>query len=158
MGQRVAGLLVFLFAASFGSITFSQIALTVSAQAGGVETTFTLAQLKALPQVDIITGNEFVDGQRDFRGPLVRQVLQLGGGGGAVEVRLTAANDYQVEFPAQELRKYDAILALSMDGKALSRRGKGPIWVIYPMSQHPELRDPVYNSRLIWQLVQMEYK
>jgi hypothetical protein len=30
--------------------------------------------------------------------------------------------------------------------------------VIYPMSDHIELRDPVFNSRLIWQLVKLEYR
>jgi hypothetical protein len=45
-----------------------------------------------------------------------------------------------------------------MDGVPLSKRDKGPIWMIYPMSDHEELRDPVYNSRLIWQVVKLEYK
>lgn len=158
MNRRITGFLVFLFAACIGSITFSQIVLTVAAESGKVEKTFTLKELRALKQVDVHTGNEFIDGMRDFRGPLAREVLKLSGGADATTVRLTAANDYQVEFPAAELRKYNVILALSMDGKPLSKRGKGPIWMIYPMSDHAELRDPVYNSRLIWQLVKMEYK
>lgn len=31
-------------------------------------------------------------------------------------------------------------------------REKGPIWVIYPMNDHPELRSDTYNDRLVWQL------
>lgn len=158
MNRRFSALLVFLFAAFVSSLALAKPALTVTDAAGKSVRTFTLAALRALPQTDVRTGNEFVDGVRDFRGPLARKILDLAGGQGATMVKLTAANDYAVEFPVSELRKYDAILALSMDGTPLSRRGKGPIWMIYPMSEHAELRDPVYNSRLIWQLVKIEYR
>jgi hypothetical protein len=93
-----------------------------------------------------------------FRGPLIRNLLQLYRAGDAQHVIFTAANDYQVEVDVTEFYKYDAILALSMDGELLSKREKGPVWVIYPMSDHIELRDPVFNSRLIWQLVKLEYR
>ncbi len=158
MSKQIPGFLVFLFAVFFGSVTVAQTALTVQDAEGKIQKRFTLSDLRALPQTDVRTANEFVDGTRDFRGPLARLVLDRSGGKDAKTVTLTAANDYQVSITVSELRKYDAILALSMDGKALSKRGKGPIWMIYPMSQHAELRDPVYNSRLIWQLVKMEYK
>jgi len=158
MTRRLSGFLVFLVAALIGGMTLSQTVLTVSNATSGTTMTFSLADLQAMPQTDIRTENEFVDGKRDFRGPLARNVLDLAGGKQAKTVILTAANDYQVEFKAVELRKYDVILALTMDGKALSRRGKGPIWMIYPMSDHAELRDPVFNSRLIWQLVKIGYQ
>ncbi len=31
-------------------------------------------------------------------------------------------------------------------------REKGPVWVIYPMDDNPELRNDLYNDRLVWQL------
>ncbi|HSG35732.1 MAG TPA: oxidoreductase, partial [Sphingomonadaceae bacterium] len=67
-----------------------------------------------------------------------------------------AANDYKVEIPLEDFVRYDVIFATSMNGDRLSLRDKGPIWIIYPMSDHRELRDPAYNQRLIWQLVRIE--
>jgi len=132
--------------------------LTVVSTATSAETTFTLDDLLAMDQVEVDTENEFVDGRKIFSGPLVRAVLERIGGQNSERVRLTAANDYQVEVPTHEFFDYDAILSLSVDGVPHSKREKGPIWVIYPMSDFAELRDPVYNSRLIWQLVKMEYQ
>jgi hypothetical protein len=158
MKRYVVSLLVFLFAASLSSVAISQTILTVASTAGGTVKTFTLEELVALGEVEIKTGNEFIDGERTFKGPLIRDVLRASKAADARAVWLTAANDYQVEVDPKEFFEYDAILALSMDGQALSRREKGPIWVIYPMSERAELQDPVYNSRLIWQLVKLEYR
>jgi len=123
----------------------------------GAETALSEAEILALPQAVINTENEFVDAMTRFDGPLGRDILALLGEGGSTVV-LTAVNDYAVEVPVEDFANYDVIFALSADGERFSRRDKGPIWVVYPMSDHQELQDPVYNSRLIWQLVKVELK
>jgi hypothetical protein len=40
----------------------------------------------------------------------------------------------------------------------MSVRENGPLWIIYPMSDHPELQAPIYNSRLVWQLTAIAIK
>jgi hypothetical protein len=117
---------------------------------------FTLEALAELPQVTIVTENEFSDGAVSYRGPLIRDVLAHLGLDQAATIRLTAANDYYVDIPSSDFRRYNVILALEADGARLSRREKGPLWVMYPISDHSELRDPVYNTRLIWQVVRIE--
>ena len=47
---------------------------------------------------------------------------------------------------------------MTANGERLSRRDKGPIWLIYPLDDHEELKDPVYTIRLIWQLTAMELR
>ncbi len=158
MNKHFVGFLVFLFAAVFSSILSAQTVLTVASMSGDVVKTLSLADMQALRQIEVKTSNEFVDGEKIFRGPLVRDILGLVNASAAKKVIFTAANDYQVEVDVAEFYKYNAILALTQDGALLSKRGKGPIWVIYPMSDFIELRDPVYNSRLIWQLVKLEYQ
>ena len=112
--------------------------------------------LEALPQVTIVTENEFANGRVAYRGPLMRDVLAQLGLDDATEVRLVAANDYFVDIPTEDFRAYDAILAMEADGKRLSRREKGPLWLMYPISDHVELSDPIYLRRLIWQVVRIE--
>lgn len=117
---------------------------------------FTLDELEALPQTTIVTENEFTDGAVTFRGPLVRDILEHLGMEEAETIRFVAANDYYVDIPAGDFRKYNVILALEADGSRLSRRERGPLWLMYPISDHSELRSPVYNTRLIWQVVRVE--
>jgi hypothetical protein len=45
---------------------------------------------------------------------------------------------------------------MEADGKKLSRRDKGPLWLMYPISDNAELADPRYIHRLIWQVIRIE--
>lgn len=112
--------------------------------------------LAKLPQVTIVTENAFVDGEVAYTGPLVRDVIDHLGLGAAELFRFTAANDYSIEIPASDFRNYDTIFAMEADGRKLSRREKGPLWLMYPISDNEELRDPIYVHRLIWQVVRIE--
>ncbi len=108
-------------------------------------------QFMEFEQHSVVTGNEFVDGEVEFEGPLARDVVALFEID-AEEYVFTAVNDYAVPIPAEDIMEYDVILAVSQDGVPFSRRTKGPIWVIYPMTDHEELQDRTYNDRLIWQV------
>ena len=124
---------------------------------GAVESkVFTKNDLQLLPQIEVATANDYVDGTPVFQGPLLRDVVALAGLGNPATIRLIAVNDYSVTMPFDDALTYDVILAMTQDSKALSRRSKGPIWVIYPMSAHEELQEPSYNARLVWQLVEIE--
>lgn len=131
--------------------------LTLVSAITGTEIALSEAEVLALPSATVNTENEFVDAMTRFEGPLGRDLLALLGEGGT-SVVLTAVNDYAVEVPIEDFINYDVIFAMSANGDRFSRRDKGPIWVVYPMSEHAELRDPVYNARLIWQLVKVEVK
>jgi hypothetical protein len=117
-----------------------------------------LDELAAMPQTTVATENEFTDGVVAYRGPLVRDVLSRLGLDALDEVRFVAANDYYVDIPTSDFTEYDVILAMEADGERLSRREKGPLWLMYPISDHSELKNPIYLRRLIWQVVRIEAK
>ena len=71
-------------------------------------------------------------------------------------LRFSAANDYYVEIPTEDFRRYDVIMAMQADGVPLARREKGPLWLMYPISGQADLQDPIYIHRLIWQLETVE--
>ena len=108
----------------------------------------------------ITTGTDWTDGEKTFKGPLVRDVLEFAGLkiGMPETVSAKAANDYSVEIPGEDFTKYDVILATEMDGKPLTLRDKGPLWIVYPRDDHAELDDPIFNARWIWQLVELGVK
>lgn len=114
-----------------------------------------LEAIRDLPQRDIDTTTTWTDGTSRFRGPLLRDVLAYAGAGGTRLVA-TAVNDYFVTIPVEDALRYDVILAHEMDGEPLKRSDKGPLWVVYPESEHSELLDPLYNGRWIWQLKKIE--
>jgi hypothetical protein len=127
-----------------------------SADPAQSEVSFTEADLLALPQVTIRTRTEFTDGVVEFVGPLARDATASVKTDPATSVHLVAANDYAIDIPLSDITDYDVILAMQADGKRLTRRDKGPIWLISPLDDHPELQDPTYTIRLIWQLTTME--
>jgi hypothetical protein len=122
------------------------------------EVRFTEADLLSLPQVTIRTRTEFTDGVVEFVGPLVRDAIAFIEIGAATTVHLVAANDYAIDIPLGDFTDYDVILALRTNGERLTIRDKGPIWLMYPLDDHAELQDPMYNNRLIWQLTVIELR
>lgn len=118
--------------------------------------TFTREELAALDQAVITTGNDFIDGVAEFKGPLAHEIVDMVARAGLESVRLTSLSDFFIEVSIAELRTYGAILALQQDGVQLSRRDKGPIWLIYPVDIYPELQDSAYTSRQIWQVRTIE--
>lgn len=134
--------------------TLADPALVLSRGDEAVE--LTLEDLEAMPQHSITTVTEFTDGATTFTGPLARDVFEHLDLNEVDTVRLTAINDYFIDVPTSDFRQYDVIMALEADGRRLSRRDKGPIWLMYPISDHEELADPQYVARLIWQLVSAE--
>jgi hypothetical protein len=137
-------------------VVAGEVALSLVAANNGQTLELSIEELEALPQATVRTETDFTDGMTVFTGPLVRDVLALHALDRIDTVRFVAANDYFVDIPTNEFTTYDVILAMTADGKALSRRDRGPLWLMYPISDHSELNDPLYLRRLIWQVVRIE--
>lgn len=116
---------------------------------------FDMEMLRALPSTIIHTHTSVMDGAQRFEGFLLRDLL---GGLGAkgLTIRASALNDYNVDIPLADIEKFDVIVAHSMNGSPLSLRDKGPLWIVYPRDQHPELQDIRYDYRWVWQLKALE--
>ena len=119
--------------------------------------TFTRSDLENLPQQTIRTKTPWTDGIHDFSGPLVNNVLSAAGKRGRI-LQCVALNDYAVDIPIGDIERYQPILAMKQDGKNMSTREKGPLWVIFPWSDNPELWTESYFSRSIWQLKEIELR
>ncbi len=110
--------------------------------------------LKDFPQHEIRTSTTVTDGTPLFEGFLMRDLLDtLGAEGSTITAR--ALNDYLMEIPREDFETYDVIGALYMDGEELTARDKGPVWIVYPRDDHTDLQDIRYDTRWVWQLVEM---
>ena len=135
------------------------ILLTVSGEisntnASGVAQ-FDLKMLKALEQSEITTDTIWTAGEHVFTGVRLDVLLDHLGAQGTT-LAATAINDYSVDIPTSDAKPEGPIVAYAMDGKEMSRRDKGPLWVIYPYASSSEYRTEVIYSRSIWQLDRLE--
>ena len=112
--------------------------------------------LLAWGQDELRTTTPFTDGSSTYSGVLASRLLDLLGADGSQLLLTRALNDYAATIPVQEVRDYPVLLALDRDGQPLSVRERGPLWVVYPWSQRPELDDRVHRQRSIWQLTAIE--
>ncbi|WP_386173253.1 hypothetical protein [Sulfitobacter sp. R86518] len=150
LNYKVFGATIAAYLSMMPNLAFSQVILTVTNQEAS--TKFTHEELSSLPQVVLLTANDYVDQPTSFQGPLLRSVLEASGIGRDAKLNMIALNDFTSTVPASDAFDYDVILAILREGKTMPVREKGPVWVIYPMDDNPELRNDLYNDRLVWQL------
>jgi hypothetical protein len=132
----------------------SPVVLTVRT-AGGQAQPFDMARLELLPQRSIVTATPWYDHPRKFTGPLLRDVLAAAGAKGTT-LKAIALNDYAVVIPVADAMKFDVVVARLLDDKPMPRREKGPLFIIYPFDEQPELRKQLYFTRCAWQLRDIE--
>lgn len=115
---------------------------------------FDLDLLASLPQHSFTTGTIWTEGANTYRGVLLKDLLAAVGATGST-VRATALNDYQISFPAADIGDDAPLVAYLADGKPMSVRDKGPLWLIYPFDSNAEYRTEESYARSIWQMYQL---
>ena len=115
------------------------------------------AMLEAIGTTTLKTTTVWTSGEVVFEGVLVRDVLDALGAQGQ-EVVATALNDYVATLPMEELRQYPVMLAFKMNGRYLHVKDKGPLWIVYPRDQFPELRNSMTDKKWVWQLRELEVR
>ncbi|ALN75662.1 MULTISPECIES: molybdopterin-dependent oxidoreductase [unclassified Aureimonas] len=124
---------------------------TISNTNGDGIARFDLAALEAIGGRSATMETPWTDGPTQFSGPFLRNVLAEVGAKGS-KVQLIALNDYAADIPVGDATGLDTILATRMNGKPLSVRDKGPLFLIYPFDQSPDLYNEKYFSRSVWQI------
>lgn len=117
----------------------------------GARADFSMPMLEAMPQVSLQAQTPWFNESHTFTGPLLRDVLTRCGAQGDA-LRLKALNDFRADMPMADALQHDVVLARLRDGKPMSVREKGPLFVMYPFNAKPELRSTAYYTRSVWQL------
>lgn len=117
---------------------------------------FDLAAFEALGLGELRTRTAWTGPQAQrFSGVSLARLVQAVGAE-APMLRAVALNDYAIRAPLAELLRDDAFLATRQDDEPLRVRDRGPIWMIFPWSQRPELDNATIRERAIWQLRRIE--
>ncbi len=115
------------------------------------EADFDLTMLKSLPQHSITTRHPWIESRHNYEGPRLSDLLEQVGAQ-SQQLTLIALNDYQVDVDFAELAKFNPILAWSENGREMTIRNKGPLWLMLPIDEYPELLQISYSDFMIWQL------
>ena len=110
---------------------------------------------EALDATIIETSTIWTDEVHVFEGVSLKTLVDLLGVTEGT-ILATAINDYTVEIPVTDAVEEGAIIAHLVDGKEMSIRENGPLWVIYPYDSNADYRTEVIYSRSIWQLDRLE--
>lgn len=115
-------------------------------------------ELGLLPQVTYETMTQWTKGETVFRGPSLRSVLDEAGASELppeAVLLLTAANGYSVRFPHRYVEDEAPIIAIEKDGKPMSLRDNGPLWLVFPFDDDPKYQSELFYSFSIWQLTKI---
>ncbi len=118
---------------------------------------FSVHMLESLPHSEIVTTTPWHDGKVTFTGVLLSDVMRLVGAEGETAT-VTALNDFRADIPLTDIRENAPVLAYKLNGDYMSIRDKGPLFIIYPFDEHPELKSELFYSRSVWQVRSIEIK
>jgi hypothetical protein len=127
--------------------------ITHTNAAGGAA--FDAEMLAALPRQKIVTATPWYDEPRTFEGPLLRDVLAAVGASGRM-LKVEALNDYAADVPFADALAYNVVIADRIDGEPIPVRERGPLFIIYPFDQIPQLKTEQYYQRSVWQVKSIE--
>ncbi|MCZ2720707.1 molybdopterin-dependent oxidoreductase [Marinomonas sp. 15G1-11] len=122
---------------------------------GGEKAEFDLPMLESIGLSERATKTPWTDGLSVFSGVLIKDLLNYVGAQGSI-LKITALNDYTANIPIEDVEKYNVILAFRQNGKVLRIRDKGPLFVVYPFDEFPELNSEVIHNRSVWQVKSIE--
>lgn len=121
----------------------------------GDELHLDMEALRALPAVSFRTLTPWTEDQwLEFRGTSLKALLEAAGAGSDAFTAV-GVDDYAAEFQDIDLEKYPVMIAFEQDGKLMSLRQLGPLRVIFPFSDFPELDTESSKAMAVWQLVRM---
>lgn len=124
----------------------------------GETAVFDLEMLERLERGVITTTNPWMPGTNEFSGPYFSALLKAVGATGTNPVVVTALNDYIGSVPHDDIYSLGLVLATRRNGKPLKIREKGPLFVVYPFLQKPEIFDEIHFCRSVWQIKTIEIR
>jgi hypothetical protein len=116
----------------------------------GKSAQFDMQMLEALGRASFMTSSEVSEKPQLFEGVYLAAVLREVGARGKT-IKASAWNDYEIAIPFDDL-KFEPLIAMKVEGKVLTIRDKGPLWIVYPTDAHEVLHDVQYYARSVWQL------
>lgn len=154
--SAISGLCIGLESVSAEEVEASHLVMLSITKRDGSRLDFTESDFFSLPYHKLVTHTLWSTGPQTFEGVLMRDLLVAAGldpvAVQSEEFEALGLNEYRIPIPADDFLKYDVLVARRLNGVSMTRRDKGPYWIIYPRDDFAELNDPRYDYRWVWQL------
>ena len=130
----------------------------IAAKNGGDTLNFDIPTLERLGLVEYSVHDPWLKETFTYTGVLMSDLLKYAGTfHTAQSVHMVALDDYQVDIPIADIKKWPILLATRVNGEYMSVDNYGPTRVIYPYGSHSI--DPTsHNDLWIWSLRSMEVR
>lgn len=114
---------------------------------------FTLSELQALTQTDITTAHPWSAERRRYRGVDMNTLFDsLFSEQKVLSLQLEALNDFSIAVNWDQISSYTPILAWQENKRIMSRRNKGPLWLMLPFDQVSKVQQADFLHFMVWQL------
>lgn len=111
---------------------------------------FSEADFLALKAVNLTTATAWTP-RSEFIGPELSSVLAAAGvSPKATEMRFYAIDAYEITIPISDLGKYRPVMAHTQNGRRLEIATRGPLFLVYPRDQYPELSAIKGQAQFVW--------
>ncbi len=120
---------------------------------------FTLDDLLALPVTEFETSTVWTQGIDHYAGVLLLDLLHHIGHEpvrGAVNVR--ALDGYSARIDASLVTEEAPLLSFLRNGRPMSVRDQGPVWLIFPYDHDPAFRTESIYAKSVWQVRFLEVR
>ena len=116
---------------------------------------FDRAMLEKLPRTKFSTSTPWTTGKVEFEGVMLKDLIAAVGASG-VKLNAVALNNYASEMKISDIAAH-ALIADRVDGKPMSVRTRGPLWIMFPFDDNPSLKSEQYYSKSVWQLRRLTF-
>ena len=141
-------------AVELAPIAHAEASLVVVGTDGG-EVTYSPEDLETFSTYSLTTATPWRDDPADFEGVLLADVLAANGLDSVDAIAVTAENDYRTVIEREIWETVDILLATRVDGRAHSRRARGPIQFVIDMDAF-NASDLTSESNLVWMAARIE--
>jgi hypothetical protein len=133
------------------SLAYASNSPVLQITAPNVSQQLTMTQLKQFPVSTIISNTPWTSEGTVFTGVKLSDLAKIQSLRGNM-FKVTALNNYWSTISQDDIEKYEPILAYAVNGKMMSVREKGPLWVIFPLSDFNQEQDERLHSQMVWQV------
>ena len=111
-----------------------------------------------LKTVKLVTATAWTT-RSEFVGPELSTVLEAAGvPSAAKEMRFYAIDAYEITIPTTDLTKYRPVMAHTQNGERLVVATRGPVFLVYPRDQYPELTAIKGQAQFVWMVCKIVVK
>ncbi len=110
---------------------------------------FDLEMLEAMGATSIATESPWTEAKATYTGVRMSTLLDSVGAGSS-SVRAVAFDGYWYDVSDIDFEKYPITVAYKRDDRYMSTRDLGPLWIMFPFDDYPELLTEANKASCIW--------